>query len=788
VSRRDLLFAASLIPCVACFDPTPHDLVGDDADETSESSVDEDESSASEPEEAGLVVDESDLDLGPVVVGFTATTRVLVRNEGEEASGVPQVSLLGDPAFSTVDSSCTDAIEPGGTCTLALQFTPPGVGTFTGEMTISASPGGASTLPLQGRGIDADGLSLAPATGNSADYGSVDLGDSAVSVFVVTATERSTGALLVDLSNDEEFSLLAPSAGDCVPGVTNLEPLAACTLGVEFRPTQSGATQTTLTVSGAEVGGASLVLSGSGPGGTGSLDSEETQLWLGDQEFGTTGPAQPWIVTNVGPVPISGITLSNTNPDEFQTVSGCSDTLMPNESCEVSIAFSPQLSGYRSGFVRIEDPDERGVTLAVSGNSQLRLTVDTLGGGTATLSTEDGKIACGDTCSALFDAGDDVLIHSETANGSGVYVSGWSACDSPSRTCAVTVNIPMVVVAMVTPMIHNLVFATSARFPANLGSVQAYDDECNRYASNAGINNAAGDGYIAAISSESSHFSARLRSNVRGFVRLDGRAVGTSISEMLDGAVYNAVAFDEDGRALDPYTAAWTGTLLDDDVIPETCAGWTTASSDEYGITGGPTMGPYAWIYGYASACDDELPLICLGNTSTADLTIPETEGKRIWLSSNFRPGTGETPDERCFEDRPTGVADAVAFISTTQRPASDVLDLDADYVRVDGQLVGTGADILARNLVSGIWQLGDGSYPRDDFSDAWVGSDTPDVVGDAVSTCNDWTSSDAGDTGATYGEFANASSRFWGRRGASIACDVFGSDERAVRLYCVER
>jgi hypothetical protein len=75
---------------------------------------------------------------------------------------------------------------------------------------------------------------------------------------------------------------------------------------------------------------------------------------------------------------------------------------------------------------------------------------------------------------------------------------------------------------------------------------------------------------------------------------------------------------------------------------------------------------------------------------------LPSFPGKRIWVTNSaFVPGS-MSPDQKCQSERPLGVTAGVALLAYTDRPASAVLDLAASYVQPDGQLVGTGAELLA--------------------------------------------------------------------------------------------
>src|SRR5690606_11164353 len=83
--------------------------------------------------------------------------------------------------------------------------------------------------------------------------------------------------------------------------------------------------------------------------------------------------------------------------------------------------------------------------------------------------------------------------------------------------------------------------------------------------------------------------------------------------------------------------------------------------------------------------------------------------------------------------------------------PATSFLSTGATYVRPDGVVIGTGAEIVAAGdelsafapnvtLRSGAWQRADGAYT---IGLVWTGADYAgrklDAHGTAATTCNDW-------------------------------------------------
>src|ERR1043166_3490025 len=88
--------------------------------------------------------------------------------------------------------------------------------------------------------------------------------------------------------------------------------------------------------------------------------------------------------------------------------------------------------------------------------------------------------------------------------------------------------------------------------------------------------------------------------------------------------------------------------------------------------------------------------IACLGNQQSAALSIVSEVGKRIWVSNTPFGMGSTTPDAFCQNARPANVLRAAALIGHPGVRASGVLNLEASYVRPDGQRVGTGRQIAA--------------------------------------------------------------------------------------------
>jgi len=405
-----------------------------------------------------------------------------------------------------------------------------------------------------------------------------------------------------------------------------------------------------------------------------------------------------------------------------------------------------------------------------------QLTVTNVGGGSV-VSVPAG-IDCGATCNAAFPDGASVTLQARTTNGSDLSFTGWSGdCTGSFRDCALALTADRTAGATFTAQPWNLAFVSSATFATNLGSAAAYDAQCNALASAAGINNAIGDAYVAWISGFGSNALARLGS-ARGFVRLDGVPFADLFAAPAPAnQIFNPIERDELGATARSLTML-TGTQASGSLAAGSCVGWS-ASSGVYNA-GTNSGGPVAWTNIGLGPCGIAGHVYCLMKTKSAALSPPAATGRSIWISSAaYAPGSASTPDQFCDADRPAGVASARAVLATATTPASDALSPAALYVRPDGQVVGTGAELSAATLRSGIWQTGGGAYLNSPAIAVWTG-DAADLAanGTAGGTCTGW-STNAGN-GAT-GLPSLGDARFW--NSGTRACS-----DLTTRLICAEQ
>jgi hypothetical protein len=215
------------------------------------------------------------------------------------------------------------------------------------------------------------------------------------------------------------------------------------------------------------------------------------------------------------------------------------------------------------------------------------------------------------------------------------------------------------------------------------------------------------------------------------------------------------------------------------------------------GTYGEASAGPRMWVDSNRSDCDSTQPdfygpyrIYCFMVDRAAPLPAPPAvAGKRIWISKDaWTPAGGKVAaDAVCQAEKPLGVAQATALMTTTTQPAAGLLDPAATYVRPgDGIPVGTGADLIALSkgqleLEAGPWTAGDGSYVTNGyfyFSGIPRAGDATSL-GTAASTCDDWTGTSNTGTG---GIWARTNVLFWNQYTGPC------NQAQGYHLLCVEK
>ncbi|MEO8185194.1 MAG: hypothetical protein ABI895_40830, partial [Deltaproteobacteria bacterium] len=546
---------------------------------------------------------------------------------------------------------------------------------------------------------------------------------------------------------------------------------AGDTLGLRGTPMgEGGSAGTTRTppASGSSTPGTSAL-----PAPTGMLSSNGGSFDFGGLEVAVGSSSFTWRISNVGDVPTGALALLPDVSEAFRAQSGCPVSLPAGGSCSIEVSFAPTAGGNVAGSIQFGQVNQV-VSLALTGSGRYRLDVQRGGRGEVTAS---GLTCTATLCTGLFDPGR-LTLSARTQNGSGSFFTGWSAPEcTVNDDCGLDLDRSRSITATFQELTSNLIFVTSSTYPTNVGGLAALDAECNRLASAAGINSAAGNDFIAAVSDNSTSLRQRL-AGARGWVRRDGLPFGDSIAALFDQfqVLYSPWLTEHGALNSNPLM---TGTDQAGASTPENCNNWTSLDASVLWRSGRPEGGPRSAIsWGNLPCGMERASVYCMGTSHSSPVALTPASGKRIWLTTDsYTPGS-MTPDEFCQSTRPAGVARGVAFVAYTTRPAAAVLDPEALYVRVDGALVGTGAEIAATKILAGPWLSEDGTV-EGVSGGVWGGAPTPQDLADPAYNCNDWQSASNSANGDT-GEIDVSSGLFFYEFAYS-----FCSDPREVR--CVE-
>lgn len=379
-------------------------------------------------------------------------------------------------------------------------------------------------------------------------------------------------------------------------------------------------------------------------------------------------------------------------------------------------------------------PDAAGSDAAGSGDArdnEVLITIDKAEGasGKGTVTLPDG--ACDAECPSLertFGRTTGSIIAVARPD-PGSYFQGWEgACTGALRVCTLQLTTDRRAVARFAAITANLMFATSVPFEGATLALAGADILCASEAAGAGLT----ETYRAVLSSGTTSAISRLvvpgtSTPPRGFVRMDGLPIADTLDDLVvSHRILFPVAYDENGKPAEG--AYWSGASTRGGISGADCVGWTSGSLDGIvgNINGGGTL-----LNGGSRSCGTALPLLCVMTTRVTQLSPPRVDtGNVIFLSDTTFAG-----DEvlslgfpYCSGKRP-GARPLVG--------GAGILDADTLYVRPDGVAVGTGAEIAAGRLRTGIWVASNGLTVE--LQQVWTGSSAYGQT-DAADGCGVWT------------------------------------------------
>ena len=136
---------------------------------------------------------------------------------------------------------------------------------------------------------------------------------------------------------------------------------SSCTVTITFSPVAGGTRTATFAVVPPQYLPivATTSLTGTGTALAPAATIAPTTLNFGNQAVGTSSAAQTVTITNNGTSSLtfgsSGIAISSPAPQEFSQTNTCGTTLAVNQSCTVSVTFSPVVSGANNVYLVFSD-------------------------------------------------------------------------------------------------------------------------------------------------------------------------------------------------------------------------------------------------------------------------------------------------------------------------------------------------------------------------------------------------------------------------------------------------
>jgi hypothetical protein len=297
----------------------------------------------------------------------TSAKSVKLTNNGSAPLTISSIVASGDYSWS---GNCVTVspIAPGLSCSINVTFTPTVTGTIPGDVSISDNaPGAPHLINLTGAGLTT--LSVAP---TSLTFGTISVGSTSAAQTVTIA--NNAGAQSFSYGTGGNFRASSGGSTPCGPSPVTLGASSHCTLSIFFSPTSNGTIKGALTVtdtaSGVAFNPQIVDLSGSGTSGVASpLSSKPATLGFGNVAVGGSLGPKTLTITNstANSISILGLAASGNfalaatgkNPCTTNTV------LAANQSCTLSVTFTPSVQGNQSGSITITDNAAVGPTTQV---------------------------------------------------------------------------------------------------------------------------------------------------------------------------------------------------------------------------------------------------------------------------------------------------------------------------------------------------------------------------------------------------------------------------------------
>jgi phospholipase C len=258
-----------------------------------------------------------------------------------------------------VIGGCRGKVPPASSCKLNLAFTPAGTGTRTGTLTIvDTDVSSPQTVELTG-GATAISFSQTPVIfGGKAYTGfpmATSFGSSVTSQ--IKLTNKGTAPLSIsNIAISGEYASQYSQTNNCV---TVIGSGLNCTITAVFKPTVAGFIPTPLTITSSDPGSPEILYLQ----GEGSQVHVPSTVTLPNATVGAT-TKKTFAVLNAGSTPLTFGGFSTTCWNEtvgicnyYAQTNTCGTSLAPKHSCQVTVSFTPSVTGNILGNLFVMDND-----------------------------------------------------------------------------------------------------------------------------------------------------------------------------------------------------------------------------------------------------------------------------------------------------------------------------------------------------------------------------------------------------------------------------------------------
>ena len=300
---------------------------------------------------------------------------ITVQSSGTGPLQVTNVTVTG-PFIQT--NTCSAALTPTSSCTIAVVFSPTVAGSASGVLTITDNAG-SQTVAVTGSGS-------APVTlsSSSLSFGSLAAGNTSAAKTVTVTNRLSTALTFTSIAATGPFAIASNTCG------ASLAAGGTCTVGVTFSPPAIGAATGMLSFTDSAINSPQTVsLSGTG---TAPVTLSSTSLSFSTTSVGSTSSAKSVTLTNAQSVALTFTNIGVTGPFAISN-NTCGVSINAGASCTVSVTFTPTATGSATGTLTFTDSapnSPQAVSLSGTGgatSSPVTLSGSTLNFGSATVGT-----------------------------------------------------------------------------------------------------------------------------------------------------------------------------------------------------------------------------------------------------------------------------------------------------------------------------------------------------------------------------------------------------------------